>query len=207
LLYREIDAKYPFNDNYLNMNPMQRRKRCDSLPNPHVLMDNDRKLYLLEDKTCSWTKDASDIDDGLEWMEDETSDEFVYIWDSNLWAEYYNNSQKITDTRKKCTTPRGVLAKVYRIVKGLEYKWESYFRQRDGEDYKWFEQKGKIYTRDDKSLFTKYVNLHLGRAYDVMGGKEYFELTGKGYSEEDNTYTKPKFSDIPVVSEDHEEMT
>lgn len=145
LLYKEIDAKYPFNDNYLNMNPMQRRPLCteedeNQVEHKYVLMENDRKLYLLEDKTCSWTKDASDIDDGLEWMEDETSDEFVYIWDSNLWAEYYNNSQKITDTRKECTTPRGVLAKVYRIVKGLEYKWESYFNQRDGEqDYKWFE--------------------------------------------------------------------
>lgn len=182
LLYREIDAKYPFDDRYLNMNPMQRRKRCDSLLNPHVLMDNDRKLFLLPNKTCQW-EDATAPDDGLEWMEDETSDEFVYIWDSNLWSEYYRNSQKITDRRKECTTPRGVLTKVYRIVKGLEYKWESYFNQRDGEeqDYKWFAQNGKIYTHwDDKSLFTKYVNLHLGRAYDVMSGKEYYELTGEG---------------------------
>lgn len=48
-------------------------------------------------------------------------------------------------------------------------------------------------------MFTKYVNLHLGRAYDVMTGKEYCELseiegtidasTGKV------TYVKPKFSD------------
>ena len=47
-------------------------------------------------------------------------------------------------------------------------------------------------------MFTKYVNLHLGRAYDVMTGKEYCELseiegtidasTGKV------TYVKPKFS-------------
>ena len=190
LLYREIDAKYPFNDNYLNMNPMQRRPLCiekgeNQVEHRYVLMDNDRKLYLLEDKTCSWTKDASDIDDGLEWMEDETFDEFVYIWDSNLWAEYYNNSQKITDTRKKCTTPRGVLAKVYRIVKGLEYKWETYLAQRDSdEDYMWFKQPGKVYSHwdkwDESNKYTKYVNLHLGRAYDVMSGREYFDLTTWG---------------------------
>lgn len=203
LLYREIDAKYPFNDNYLNMNPMQRRKRCDSLPDPYVLMDNDRKLFLLPNKTCKW-EDATTPDDGLEWMEDETSDEFVYIWDSNLWVEYYNNSQKITDTRKECTTPRGVLAKVYRIVKGLEYKWETYLAQLDSdEDYMWFKQPGKVYSHwdkwDESNKYTKYVNLHLGRAYDVMSGKEYFDLTTWGRT--GTNYTKPKFSDASLTNE------
>jgi hypothetical protein len=90
-------------------------------------------------------------------------------------------------------------------VRELEYKWEYYLNQKDSDqDYKWFEQKGKVYThwKNDKSMFTKYVNLHLGRAYDVMGGKEYFELTGKGYS--DGMYIKPKFSDITDESERRE---
>jgi hypothetical protein len=213
LLYKEIDAKYPFNERYFEMNPMQRRTLCKADNINYVVMDDGRNLFLQSDHTCEW-EGMDTKDENLEWMEDETSDEFVYIWDSTLWAEYYNNSQKIADTRKECTTPRGVLAKVYHIVKGLEYKWESYFNQRDGEeqDYKWFEQKGKIYTHwDDKSLFTKYVNLHLGMAYDVMTGKEYCELAEIEGNEDSTTgeitYVKPKFSELPLNSEDPDELT
>ena len=92
---------------------------------------------------------------------------------------------------------------------GLEYKWESYLGQRDSDsdsDYAWFKQPGKIYSHwdmwDDGNKYSKYVNLHLGRAYEVMTGKEYYELTGEGKTVSEDgttTYTKPGFSDIQDV--------
>ena len=186
LLYKEIDAKYPFDDKYMNMNPMSRISVNMDGNRQFVYYGGERRIY----------KDA--VPDGLEWMDDEISPEFAYIWDSNLWSEYFKNSKSISDRRKECTTPRGVLAKVHRMVNELEYKWEYYLSQRDSsdQDYKWFAQKGKVYTHwnADKSMFTKYVNLHLGRAYDVMSGKEYCELME--ISPVDGKYVKPKFSDI-----------
>lgn len=146
LLYREIDAKYPFDDRHLNLNPMQRRRVCVSIPNNYVVMDDNSKLFLIPGGTCNW---ENGIANGLEWMTDETSSEYVYIWDSNLWKEYYDNSKAISDTRAECTTPRGVLAKVQKVVKELEYKENSYISQRDSEtdqDYIWFKQPGNVYS-------------------------------------------------------------
>ena len=199
LLYREIDAKYPFDDKFMDMNPMSRLKIQSDGDGEYVQYSDDVKMY------------KANMPDGFEWMEDETSSEFAYIWDSNLWTEYYENSQRITDTRRECTTPRGVLEKIFNIVHGLEYKWESYleYAQRDTDgDYKWFKQPGKVYAHwdmwDESNKYSKYVNLHLGRAYEVMSGKEYYELTGEGRTVEEDgttTYTKRNFSDIPINSE------
>ena len=46
-------------------------------------------------------------------------------------------------------------------------------------------------------MFTKYVNLHLGTAYDVMSAREYYELTNEGKSGTSYpfTYAKPNFWD------------
>ena len=198
LLYREIDAKYPFDEMHMNLNPMQRRKYNGS---GSVVMDDGKVLNLRSSGTCRWSGASSDAP-GLEWMADETSDEYVYIWDANLWQDYYDNSEKIAKTRKECTTPRGVLAKVQRVVKELEYRWENnYLAQRDSDDdYEWFKQPGKVYSHwKDKSQFTKYVNLHLGAAYDAMQGKEYCELVGEEGTEDDSgniTYVKPMFSSL-----------
>lgn len=152
-------------------------------------------------------------------MKDETSSKFAYIWDSNLWQAYCTNSNSICKTRRECTTPRGVLEKIYRVVNELEYKWQYYsglleigdtnqYYNRDSDgDYEWFKQPGKVYsqhpgapaTYPKYSQFTKYVNLHLGRAYDVMTGKEYWELTGKGHV--GSTYQKPKFSTVSAMEQ------
>lgn len=35
-----------------------------------------------------------------------------------------------------------------------------------------------MYLDSDRSHFTKYVNLHLGRAYEVMTPREYCEMMG-----------------------------
>lgn len=123
LLYRQIDAQYPFDDRYMNMNPHKQ---------------NDE-------------------------------------WDSELWQTYKDNSNLIRDRRRENTTPRGVLKKICRLVRGLE----GYRRQVTAytSDFDWFEQKGKVYSSfDGYSRFTRYTNLHLGRAYEVMSGREYCEL-------------------------------
>lgn len=93
LLYREIDAKYPFDDRFMNMNPMQRRPLVRATTN-YVVMDDGRRLLLKSGGSCAWNVDGATTEpaNGFEWMLDETSDEFVYIWDSNLWSEYYANS-------------------------------------------------------------------------------------------------------------------
>lgn len=215
LLYKEIDAKYPFDERYMNLNPMQRRKYNGS---GSVTMDDGKVLNLRSGGTCRWAGDTSDAP-GLEWMTDEISPDYIYIWDSNLWTDYRKNSKSIAGTRKECTTPRGVLEKVQRVVKGLEYKWKYYAGQlkigntnqyynRDSDgDYEWFKQPGKVYANHSDagadypkySQFTKYVNLHLGAAYDAMKGKEYCELVGKDGTEDASgniTYVKPVFSDV-----------
>ena len=58
-------------------------------------------------------------------------------------------------------------------------------------DFEWFYQRGKVYSDREKSRFTKYVNLHLGRAYEVMSPKDYCELSG--VEQEGGTWIKPSF--------------
>lgn len=64
LLYKEIDAKYPFEDKYMGLNPMQRREIYTSDENEkYVAMDDGRSLVLNEfsnsisDGTCKWKGD------------------------------------------------------------------------------------------------------------------------------------------------------
>ena len=71
LLYKEIDAQYPFDDQYMNMNPHQK-------------------------------------DGGL------------VEWDNDLWNVYKCNSNLIRNNRRENTTPRGVLKKICKMVRGLE---------------------------------------------------------------------------------------
>ena len=91
-------------------------------------------------------------------------------------------------------TPRGVLKNIYdRIIWGLGSTGENDLKTAISDnstgDFAWFFQPGKVYSDSDKSYFTKYTNLHLGMAYDVMTAKEYYELSGNGKSA--NKYEKP----------------
>ena len=107
--------------------------------------------------------------------------------------EYQDRSSEIREQRSQCVTPRGVLAKIWNIVKnGVP----SSMVCRCGEDgeFDWFRQQGKVYSDSSKSDFSKYVNLHLGRAYDVMSAKDYCELTDS--SPEEDKYVKPDWGDI-----------
>ena len=56
-----------------------------------------------------------------------------------------------------------------------------------------------MYSGKDKYRFSKFVNLHLARAYEVMSAKEYHELTGEGQSVDGDTklltWRKPDWND------------
>ncbi len=128
-LYRAIDEQYPFNDEYLDMNPM------------------------------SVTKD-----------ENGTS----YIWDDDLWDELKRNAKSIHDQRSDYVTPRGVLGKIHDIV--YKHDAKDVVCDYSNGDFDWFHQNGKVYSEANKSDFTKYTNLHLGRAYEVMSPQDYKEF-------------------------------
>ena len=50
-------------------------------------------------------------------------------------------------------------------------------RMEDG-DFPWFYQPGKVYSDSSKAVYSKHVNLHLGRAYDSLPAKTYCDLAG-----------------------------
>ena len=91
-----------------------------------------------------------------------------------------------------------MLTKIYNLF----YSDESATNKKDIPSYciseDWFFQPGKVYSDSSKSLFTKYTNLHLGRAWDVMTAKEYYELTGNGMVSDSTgtTYTKPEIGEF-----------
>ncbi len=75
---------------------------------------------------------------GLEWIEDSSSSDHAYIWDPSLWSEYKSNSIGIREGRKDCTTPRGVLAKIYAIVNGGLDGKSTICNRDEGGDFSWF---------------------------------------------------------------------
>lgn len=106
------------------------------------------------------------------------------MWDSGLYNDIQRHAESINNDRKDYTTPRGVLKEIYHIVDdGIDKDTLV------EDEFKWFYQPGKVYSDSTKSKFTKYVNLHLGRAYEVMTPKEYCELINEPSL--NGTYTKP----------------
>lgn len=185
LLYKNIDGEYPFDDKYLNMNPMARLL---------VQSDDDGEFVEYGDGTKLY-KDNMPLD--MSWMDD-PDDKYALIWDSTVWNAYKEKSDAIRNTRPECTTPRGVLKKLHEIITTALPK-QSILAKTD--DYGWFKQKGKVYSSLVACPYTKYVNLHLGRAYDVMTGREYYELTGdetaKTVDGNTTTYTKWEYNAVP----------
>ena len=143
LLYKNIDAEYPFDETKLNMNPMK-------------------------------------VENG------------EYIWDNALWEDFKYTASKIASRRRDCVTPRGVLGKIHAIVNQTLQK-DAITQQVDG-DFPWFMQQGKVYSDASKSTFSKYVNLHLGRAYEAMSAREYCELMGN--APENGPWEKPKWREL-----------
>lgn len=58
-------------------------------------------------------------------------------------------------------------------------------------DFEWFHQPGKVYSHSDQT-FSKYTNLHLCRAYELMTPREYCELMNV-VKESGGNYVKPAF--------------
>ena len=138
-------------------------------------------------------QDEFPLDGGVEWIEDSSAEGFAYIWDNALRGEFNHNAKCIHDRRVECTTPRGVLGKIWQLVGGQNApQLESVVQVKDN-DFPWFLQVGNVYSDSSKGVFSKYTNLHLGRAYQVMSPKEWHELTGLGV--EDEQYVKPQWND------------
>jgi len=136
----------------------------------------------------------------LEWVGSETDDTVevgddghALIWDDALWESYKRNAKSIRNQRSECVTPRGVLKKMYCMVYG-NFPTDKIVDNANG-DFDWFFQKGNVYSDSDKSMFSKYVNLHLGRAWDAMTPQEYHEFTktqeSKTETRTETTYAKP----------------
>lgn len=187
LLYKNIDAQYQFDDKFIDMNPMA---RCRIL-----------------DGKVEWKGELKSRDDmenlGLEWIDDEGDSDHAYIWDNNLWENFNDNAKRISTSRQSCTTPRDVLKKIREIVDDIDghdtavallNDITSGFSE-DSPDFTWFQQPGKVYSDQSKAVFSKYTNLHLGRAYEVMTPYEWHELTDNDVV--DGQYVKPTWDVVP----------
>lgn len=184
MLYLALDSAYPFNDDYLDRNPMTKLPASVKTDGRYVVDYFGRELS------------RDNMPSNLEWLGDEVdetreigNDGHTLIWDDDLWEKYRRNSHDIKEQRAECVTPRGVLKKMYYMVYGTMPSDEI-----DGNgngDFDWFFQKGNVYSDSDKSKFSKYANLHLGRAWDVMSAREYHELSETSSSKTDTKYTKP----------------
>lgn len=246
MLYKEIDAQYAFDDNYLNMNPMAKKVVMDDGDGQgqYVEFEGLGKVYKnnmpdhlewislydeedtdgldvvsnarpIRDLIVSDGSDnADDVpagtisltnDDFLTWPmvsgdgkydvvrainDENTETEYALIWNAGLAATYKGNSRKITNQRRGCVSPREVLNKIWELLNS-RIPVDSITETEDDGDFPWFKQTGKVYT-EDKATFTKYVNLHLGRAYEVMSSADYNELFKNDVV--DGQFVKPDFT-------------
>lgn len=108
-----------------------------------------------------------------------------------MFDTFDENANDISEKRRECVTPRGVLRKIRKLVYDyatLEIPYEIHMPTGgwDGHpsgyinrvpvgdrDFDWFKQDGNVYSDSTKSEFSKYVNLHLGLAYEKMSPKDY----------------------------------
>lgn len=126
-------------------------------------------------------------------MTDGIPDGYALIWDNDLWNTFNNNANEINNNRGEYVRPSNVLAKMFNIVYGKKYIKENVISQDDG-DFKWFKQRNMVYSDSSKSICSKYANLHLGFAYDVMKPIEYCELVDATNDVE--YYWKPSLDEI-----------
>ena len=166
LLYLAIDAQYPFKDEYVDRNPMSKLKVKEDDLGKYVDYLG-RKIYKQSHGNgIVWYDSENGVDSG---------DGYAWIWDKSIWDDISNSAASIRSSRSSNVTPRGVLGKIYGIVQSMRGKKSIVCDCSDG-DFGWFFQKGNNYVGDGKSDFTKHVNLHLGRAYEVMSPQDYKEF-------------------------------
>ena len=116
---------------------------------------------------------------------------YVHIWDESMWKKYDRNANEIAEQRRSCVLPRGVLGKIWTLVSNGVPTNEVLAHGEDGKDFPWFKQANKEYGDQAKGVFSKYANLHIGRAYEVMSARDYHFLTGN--EQVDGKYVKPEF--------------
>lgn len=199
MLYHAVDAQYPFDMDSFNKNPMSRYP---------VLEDGEGKYI-----ECEGGKVYIDVEDvqlpnGLELAASDDGHGYALVWNPSLWNDYDQRSKDIASSRIECTTPRGVLTKVHSFVydttKGVLNDihrptggWTFNDVPVEDRDFDWFKQEGKVYSDKEKSAFTKYANLHIGRAYEVMSERDYQEKVvhrgEQNWVPEDGSYKKDFF--------------
>ena len=184
MLYHAIDEKYPFNYDYIDRNPMQKLKVEDDGGRKYVEYFGRRVYKDALPPTIVWNDSENGVD---------ADENHAYIWDKGVWDALSGSALDIRENRSDCVTPRGVLRKIYGIVMNagstIDYNihrptggWDDI---PDGHvnpvpveerDFDWFHQRDKVYSDRSKSAFTKYANLHLGLAYELMSARDYHFL-------------------------------
>lgn len=176
-LYNEIDGKYPFNESFIDRNPMTR----------HIVKTEGTRKYI----DCSGSKVYVDIANpslpaGFSFADKDSSgkpvqDEhgYVLVWNDGLFSEFSGVAHQMAELRSSCVTPRGVLKKIRKLVYDtLEdvggIPLDDVIDQDSTGDFPWFKQRGKVYSDSSKSRFSRYVNLHLGLAYEKITAKDYY---------------------------------
>lgn len=180
MLYRELDGKYlnsdMFNEDYLNVNPMSKLEVHESESGKYVIYNGNVVYRGQEIDDTNGMHYACLGSNTLTWMCDGVDDNHALIWDSAIYQAYNEHSSNINERRSEYVIPSKVLSKIYSLVYS-NIDGDQIYDSSSG-DFKWFYQKGKVYSDSTKSLFTRYTNLHLGAAYQVMSAKEYHDLCG-----------------------------
>lgn len=200
LLYKNIDSNYPFDYTKFNMNPMVRKRVYQDSNGRYVQYDindqgNPEEKRVYEDDAASF---------GLEWIDDDTvesdSEQYAFIWDENMWTYFNGKAHDIASHRRDYVQPRGVLEQMYQFIQLTNVQTSIISTFQDG-DFPWFYQPGKVYSDSDKSVYSKYTNLHLGYAYERMSPEDYYLLRGNDISEigDNRFYVKPGWSDLTDV--------
>ena len=205
-LYKNIDAQYPFDDKKFNLNPMSRYR---------VKVEGGREYIDVEGQKVYVDVANPRLPDRREWAEKDSSNKpvrdehgYVLVWNNDLWTTYNTTSGNIYSRRRECVTPREVLKKIYNIIyvqasatipaaihspTGGFSNWQNL--PIGTVDFDWFKQDGNVYSDHDKSMFTKYPNLHLGRAFEVMSPKDWCDFISSSGSGNER-YVKPSGIDL-----------
>ena len=183
MLYRAIDRQYPFDESNIGKNPMSRYKVQTKTDGDYIECEG--KQIKIGGKFPNGS--------GLQWATTEPDEDgYVLVWSNKLYGGFNEVSEEISSRRTSCVTPRGVLCKIYQLVNNAEATINYEIHMPTGgwdddppgsgylnpvpigdRDFDWFHQRGNVYSDKDKSPFTKYPNLHLGRAYEVMSAADY----------------------------------
>ena len=190
MLHRAVDMRYPFDEGFMSMNPMT----------SHDVVLDGHGVECVEFGGVQYPL-SGQPPPGRAWgdVDPETghavkdSTGHVLLWNESLWERYDENSRETAKRRGECVTPRGFLAKLCQLLADGVPEEDVCSVGQDG-DFPWFSQRGMVYSDSGKSIFSKHVNLHLGRAYEAMSAEQYGDLMG--LSPVDGNWVKPAFETL-----------